>query len=84
MTPELPTAMLTVSRLDGSGKTWRVQLTPQTPFGMEELKSALVERFISPEATPDDFELKTSGTLGSPLFELQEKKGDKFGVVEEL
>lgn len=83
MTPEFPTALLTVSRLDGSGKTWHVQLTAQTPLGVEELKAALVERFVDAKATSADFELKVSGTVGSPKYELQEIKGAPFGQIVE-
>lgn len=84
MTSELPTAKLTVSRLNGPGKTWRVQLTPQTPLGVEELKVALVRKFVGVDASPADYNLRVSGTVGSPMFELDEEEGDPFGPSTEI
>lgn len=83
MPPELPTALLTISRLDGSKKTWRVQLTPQTPFDPEALTAALVERFVGSEASARDFRLTVSGTAGAPIFTLEES-AQLFGEATEI
>lgn len=83
MAPELPTAKLTISRSDGSAKTWRVQLTAQTPLEAEALKAALVERFVGASASAGDFQLTLTGTAGSPVFELVERT-QMFGDATEI
>jgi hypothetical protein len=84
MAPDLPTAMLTIARLDGSRRTWRVKLTPQTPYEQDALRAALVSRFVEdPSVGPEDFALTVSGTAGAPVFELQERE-QFFGDAEEI
>jgi hypothetical protein len=84
MPAELPTAMLTISRLDGSKKTWRVKLTPQTPYEQSALRAALISRFVSdPDVSPNNFDLTVLGTAGAPVFELRERE-EFFGDAEEV
>jgi hypothetical protein len=84
MAYELPTAMLTISRLDGSKRTWRVTLSPRTPFEPKALRAALVARFVDdPGTEPEDFTLTISGTAGAPVF-LLEEGGELFPHAEEV
>ena len=84
MPPDLPTAMLTISRLDGSKRTWRVKLTPQTPYEPDALRAALVSKFVNDaDAKPADFSLSISGTAGAPVFSLEERE-ELFGDATEI
>jgi hypothetical protein len=83
MSPDLPAATVTLSRLDGTKRTWRVELTPQTPLSPDALRTALVARFVEPETDPGAFDLTIAGTAGQPIFLLQERE-QLFGAVTEI
>ena len=84
MPSELPTAVLTVSRVEKGTRRWSVKLTPRTPLEHEALKAALVARFVDdPEVKPESFDLTVSGTAGAPEYFLKERE-EFFGEAEEI